>query len=236
MTSTRTLEWTIDGTSFEGVLAVPSSAPRGAVLICHAWAGRAAHEEAFAEGLAAKGYLALANDVYGKGVLGTSNAECEALMTPLAQDRDKLQSRLRAGLDILMEQPEAEGLKAVATGFCFGGLSVLDMARFGAPVEGVAAFHAILGKPEAAGTDEIKAEVLAFQGFDDPMAGPDDLTAFGHEMTERKARWQLLTFGGVSHAFTNEAANVPEAGLMFDPYARDRSYEVLDQFLERLLG
>ena len=234
MVTQRTIEWSIDGEIYEGFFAAPASGAKGAVLICHAWAGRGAHEEAFAKRLAARGYAAMAGDVYGKGVLGTNKEECEALMTPLAQNRGLLQTRLRTGLDNLMSQDECQGLKAVAAGFCFGGLSVLDLAREGAPVEGVAAFHAILGAREDGSTDPIKAEVLALQGFDDPMAGADDLTAFSKEMTERKARWQLLTFGGVAHAFTNEQANMPEIGLQFDAFARDRSYAAFDDFLARL--
>ncbi|MEM6747423.1 MAG: dienelactone hydrolase family protein [Pseudomonadota bacterium] len=232
--TTRRTEWSVHDKTFEGVLALPSSNPKGAVLICHAWGGRGEHEEAFAKRLAGLGYAAMAGDVYGKGVRGTNNEENEALMTPLAQDRAMLQERLRAALSALSEQPEVDASAMAVTGFCFGGLCTLDLARAHAPVKGAAAFHAILAPADPFTDGDITAKVIAFQGFDDPMAGPDDLKAFGEEMTARNADWQLHTYGGVAHAFTNEAANMPEAGLMFDEYARDRSYEALENFLTEL--
>ena len=236
MTETRLVEWTAHGQTFEGMLALPSGRAKGAVLVCHAWAGRAAHEEAFARRLAGRGYAAMAGDVYGKGVLGTSNEENQRLMTPLAQNRATLQERLRAALDALSGQPEVDPGRVAAAGFCFGGLSVLDMARTNAPVLGVAAFHAIVSPMPDAPADPIRPKVIAFQGFDDPMAGPADLKAFGEEMTKRHADWQLVSFGGVTHAFTNAEANAPEMGLKFDVSARDRSYAMLDLFLGELFG
>ncbi|MEM9838294.1 MAG: dienelactone hydrolase family protein [Pseudomonadota bacterium] len=237
MPQTQKIEWTTEGQTFEGILATPDGPAKGAVLICHAWAGRSPHEDAFAEMLAGKGYIALAGDVYGKGVLGTSNEENEKLMTPLASDRPgSLQTRLRAALSALTDQPGVDASKVVAAGFCFGGLSVLDLARTNAPVAGVAAFHAIVGGMEGGPTDPIKPKVIAFQGFDDPMAGPADLKAFGEEMTERTADWQLVSMGGVTHAFTNAEANMPEMGLKFDATARDRSYKLFDLFLEEVLS
>lgn len=236
MATTRLVEWTTDGTTFEGRLALPDGASKGAVLVCHAWAGRAAHEEAFAERLAAQGYVAMAGDVYGKGVLGASNEENEKLMMPLVNDRKRLQTRLRAALNALAEQPEVDADRIAAAGFCFGGLCVLDLARAHAPVLGVAAFHALVGQAAELGTGTIGARVIALQGFDDPMAGPDELKAFGAEMTARKADWQLHIHGGVAHAFTNEDADQPENGLQFHARARDRAYRAFDNFLEELFA
>ncbi|MEE4207761.1 MAG: dienelactone hydrolase family protein [Parvularcula sp.] len=235
--TTRLVEWNEDGQTFEGLLALPEGKPKGAVLVCHAWAGRAEHEEAFAKRLARRGFAAMAGDVYGKGVLGQSNEENEKLMTPLVQNRERLQTFLRASLAALTSQDEVDADKVVAAGFCFGGLCVLDMARSNAPIKGAAAFHAILGKPDKPHKGPISPKVIAFQGFDDPMAGPDDLKAFGQEMTEYGADWQLHTYGGVAHAFTNEGANQPDMGLKFDAKARERSYSTFFMgFLPDTLG
>jgi dienelactone hydrolase len=235
--NTRLVEWKEDDQVFEGLLALPEGKAKGAVLVCHAWAGRAEHEEAFARRLAGRGFVAMAGDVYGKGVRGSSNEENEKLMTPLVEDRDRLQRRLRACLSAFTAESEVDAGKVVAAGFCFGGLCVLDLARSNAPIEGAAAFHAILGKPDKPHGGTIKPKVVAFQGFDDPMAGPDDLTAFGKEMTEHGADWQLHVYGGVAHAFTNEGANQPDMGLKFDAKARERAYSsFLMGFLPDTLG
>ncbi|MEM1409209.1 MAG: dienelactone hydrolase family protein [Pseudomonadota bacterium] len=233
MPTSRLIEWQIDDKTFEGFLALPSGGPKGAVLICHAWGGRQAHEEEFAERLAGLGYAAMAGDVYGKGVRGSTNEENQALMTPFIEDRPLLMVHLKASLDALAAQPEVDSERLAAAGFCFGGLAVLDLARANAPVRGVTAFHALVGKGGDAG-EPIKPKVLALQGFDDPMSGPDDLKAFGVEMTERSADWQLVSYGGVSHAFTNAEANQPENGMKFDAQARQRAYQAFDNFLAEL--
>lgn len=237
MANTRTVTWDVDGKTFEGLLAVPDGdGPHPCVLVCHAWAGRSEHEEAVARRLTGMGYAAMAGDVYGQGVSGGSKEENQALMEPLASDRSgKLAARLAASLNALKEQTEADGERAVAAGYCFGGLCVLDMARAGMEVRGVAAFHAILGEDGKPGEADIAARVLAMQGYDDPMATPDDQRAFTEEMTRRGADWQLHLHGGVVHAFTNEGANDPDFGTVYDEQADKRSWRAFTAFLEETL-
>ena len=235
MTNTKTVEWTVGGDTFEGLLATPDGMPKGAVLVCHAWSGRAEHEEKVAERLAGLGYAAMAGDVYGKGVRGSSVEENQALMNPLVGDRrGKLRDRLKASLDALTaEVPDAP---VAAAGYCFGGLCVLDMARAGMGVHSATAFHAILGEDGKPGEGDIEAKILALQGADDPMATGDDRAAFEAEMTKRAADWQLHTYGDVLHAFTNEGANDPDLGTVYDAQADRRSWRAFTAFLEETLG
>ena len=114
---------------------------RPAVLIAHAWAGRGEHEEHKAEQLAELGYVGFALDLYGKGVRGGTKEENAALMQPLLNDRAALQRRMQLGLDVCRKQKEVDASRVAAMGFCFGGLCVLDLARTGADVSGVASFH-----------------------------------------------------------------------------------------------
>ena len=232
--STRTIEYTVDGEVFEGLLATGGSTAGPAVMICHAWGGRKEHEEDTAKRLAELGYTAFAADVYGKDVRGHSIDENQALMTPLVEDRDALQRRLRGALAALTEQPEADAQKIAVTGYCFGGLCALDMARTNAPVVGASAFHAVIGKPGKTGEDDIKPKIVCFQGFDDPMADHEALINFGNEMTSRNADWQLHVFGGVSHAFTNPDASNDELGLKYNKQASERSWKMFTDFLSEL--
>ena len=231
MPDTGTVEWTVGGDTFEGLLATPDGAPKGALLICHAWSGRAAHEEAVAVRLAGLGYAAMAGDVYGRGVRGSSTEENQKLMAPLVEDRGgALRDRLTASLDALKaEVPDAP---VAAAGYCFGGLCVLDMARAGLPILSATAFHAILGEDGEPGGGDIAAKVLALQGADDPMATADDRAAFEREMTRRSADWQLHTYGGVQHAFTNEDAHDHDLGTVYDARAAGRAWTAFTTFLE----
>lgn len=234
---TRTIEYDVDGKTHEGVLALDTaqSGERPAVLVAHAWAGRSDFEVDKAKALAELGYAGFAIDLYGKGVLGTSTEENQALMTPFVEDRAMLQSRLLHVVDLVKGLPETDASKVAAIGFCFGGLCVLDIARAGGGVEGVVSFHGLLGAPGGAG-DAIKARVLALHGWDDPMAPPSDVEAFGKEMTAAGADWQLHAYGKTMHAFTNPAANDPDFGTVYDAAADRRSWRAMANFLEEVFG
>lgn len=221
------------GQTYEGYLSMPERTPKGVVLVAHAWGGQSDFERDKANWLASLGYAGFAIDVYGKGQRGETTEECQALMTPLAENRTELQSRLKRALAVAKEAAGVQ--KAAAIGFCFGGLSVLDMARTNMALEGVVSFHGLFGAP---GNTAARAQpkVLALHGWDDPMATPEDVLAFSQEMTAAKADWQLHAYGGTMHAFTNPEANNPDFGTVFSASANRRSFTAAADFLAECLG
>ena len=230
--ATRKVDYDHNGTALEGVLAFDESqsGPRPTVLVSHAWAGRTDYEIGFAKKLAELGYAGFALDLYGKGVTGSSTEENQKLMTPFMEDRAMLQSRLHHIIDVVKDLPEADENNIAAIGFCFGGLCVLDIARTGADIRGVASFHGLLGAPgNTAG--KIKAKVIAFHGWDDPMAPPEDVVALSKELTNAGADWQLHAYGQTMHAFTNPAANDADFGTVYSKPAAERSWASLEAFL-----
>ena len=83
----------------------------------------------------------------------------------------------------------------------------------------------------------IKAKVLAFHGWDDPMAPPEAVVALGHEMTAAGADWQLHAYGNVAHGFTNPAAaQLAIDGVEYNALAAERSWTSLINFLEEIFG
>ena len=235
--TTQTLEYSHDGTTLEAFIAKPEGdGPFPTVLICHAWAGRADHEEEVAKKLASLGYVGVALDVYGKGVLGQNTEECNALMTPFVEDRARLQDRLKAGLAAAASLPFVDSEKVVVSGYCFGGLCALDMARSNTAIKGAASFHGLFFTPSNIDDYKITAKVIAFHGWDDPMAKPEDVVAFGAEMAKAEADWQLHAYGGTMHAFTNKAANDPDFGTVYSPIADERSWQAFENFLSEVLA
>lgn len=230
---TRAVDYSHGGKVFEGVLAVDGAVGgrRPAVLISHAWAGRGPVEESYARRLAELGYAGFALDLYGKGVFGTTTEECQALMTPLASNRPHLQERLLHAIDVVKALPEVDASRVAIMGFCFGGLCALDVVRTGADIRGAASFHGLLGAPGNTKGRQIKAKVIAFHGYDDPMVKPDDIVALGNELTEAGADWQIHAYGGVMHAFTNPQANDPAFGTVYDKRAADRAWTSFTAFL-----
>lgn len=231
---TRPLEYAFEGARYEAILAADATefGPRPAVLIAHAWAGRTEFETRWAERLAGVGYVGLALDLYGKGVKGANATENEALMRPLVSDRALLRRRLLKALDVAREQKEIDAANIAIIGFCFGGLCALDLARAGADIAGAASFHGLFTPPENLTPGRIKARVIAFHGFDDPMVPPDAVVALGREMTKAGADWQIHAYGGVMHAFTNPDADDRAFGTVYDQTAAARSWRSLNDFLD----
>lgn len=232
---TSIVDYSFNGQAYEGYLALPDDGRDSpVVLVAHAWAGQGGFEREKAEWLAEQGYAGFAIDVYGKGKRGTTVEENQALMTPLVGDRAELQARLQAGLDTAKNLSGVDGSKTAAIGFCFGGLCVLDMARAGMDVAGVASFHGLFNAADNLPEPAITAKVLALHGWDDPMATPEDVLAFSKEMTRAGADWQLHGYGQTMHAFTNPAANDPAMGTVYNANADRRSFATLKSFLTEL--
>ena len=236
MIQERLVEYEHAGAQLEGFLAYDDVevGARPGVMVVHAWAGRSEFECDKARALAELGYVGFAADLYGKGVLGSSTEENAGLMQPFLQDRALLQSRLTTALETLKSLPEVDNDRIAAIGFCFGGLCVLDMARTGTDIKGVASFHGLFGAPGNTAGTKIKAKVLALHGHEDPMVPVDAVVELEKELTEAGADWQIYVYGNALHAFTNPAANNPELGAIYNKNADKRSWQALLNFLDEL--
>jgi dienelactone hydrolase len=234
---TRTIEYHHNGVLLEAVLAFDDStlAPRPAVMVAHAWAGRDEFAVNKALALADLGYVGFALDIYGKGVVGSGPEENARLMGPFMEDRALLQGRMLAALETVRQQPEVDAGRIAAIGFCFGGLCVLDLARSGANLNGVVSFHGLFIPPGHSVGKKITAQVLVLHGYDDPMVPPEQVVELANELTLAGADWQIHAYGGTVHAFTNPKANDPGFGTVYREAADRRSWQSMGNFLEEVL-
>ncbi|WP_137822358.1 dienelactone hydrolase family protein [Pseudomonas sp. D(2018)] len=58
-------------------------------------------------------------------------------------------------------------------------------------------------------SQNIQGAVLMLDGALDPLVPREQLPAFAREMGEAGVDWQLLSYGGAVHSFTDPAANSP---------------------------
>ena len=70
-----------------------------------------------------------------QGCPSSEYAEAGALAGKYKSDRQLLRARVNAGLDALRQQPLVDSKRIAAIGYCFGGTTVLELARSGADVE-----------------------------------------------------------------------------------------------------
>ena len=234
----RLVEYRDGDVLLEGLLAWDDAidGARPGVLVSHAWSGRSDFEDGKARKLAGLGYVALALDLYGKGVRGNSVEENSALMQPFIEDRAMLQRRLLLALRTLRQQDEVDASRVAAIGFCFGGLSVLDIARTGEELAGVVSFHGLLGAPGNTTGNAIRAKILVLHGWNDPMAPPEHVVELSKELSAMGADWQLHAYGNTMHAFTNPDANDTSMGTVYNAVADRRSWIAMRNFLDELFG
>ncbi len=221
-----------EGTACEGYLAwkpAYTHKPRPAVMLVHDWMGVGPNIRARAVMAARLGYMAFAPDVYGAGVRPRNAQDASAQAAGFYADLDLFRGRLQAGLDWLSAQPGVHGAKIAAAGYCFGGTGVLELARTGADLRGVAPIHGRLLPHDPSDADRIRAAVLILAGGGDPVCPDQDVLAVVNELRDAGVDWELDMYGGAPHAYT--IAGAPS----FRAEADRRTWLSLTDFLSRVL-
>lgn len=234
----REMDYQINEKIFDGAIAIDDeqTGKLPVVIVCHGWEGRSSLQEEITRSLAAMGYLGFACDLFGKGIRGEVTGDNSELIAPFLQDRLLLRSRMVEIVRIAQALPEADPNKVAAIGFCFGGLCVLDLARSGIKLQAVASFHGLFNRPENIPIEPINAKVIAFHGWDDPFVPPADVVAFGKEMTEAGADWQVQAYGNTMHAFMAVGANRPDVGIQYNEKSAQRAWASFTSFLKEVFG
>lgn len=231
---TREFTYTQGTTPLKGFIAWDANAPgkRPGVLVVHEWWGHNEHARNQARRLAEAGYVGLALDMYGDGKVTTHPDSAQAFMMAAVKDAATMKARFLAALDQLKQDPHVDSTKVAAIGYCFGGGVVLSMARSGVGLAAVATFHGALGGLAPIGPAGIKARILVMTGEADPMVPAKDVERFRTEMTAAKAQFQIISYPGVKHSFTNPNADkVGMPGLSYNADADRQSWDELRKML-----
>jgi dienelactone hydrolase len=234
---TQSIEYKQGDTVLEGFLAYDKNiqGKRPGVIIVHQWKGLGSYEKKRAEMLASLGYTVFAIDIYGKGIRADNPKDASALATKYKSDRPLLRERAKAGLAVLRKHEMTDPRHVAAIGYCFGGTTVLELARSSADLDGVVSFHGALGAAEPKDTQPIKCKVLALHGADDPFVPPAEVSGFEEEMRQAKADWQLVSYGGAVHSFTDwNAGSDNSKGAAYNEKADKRSWETMKNFFAEL--
>lgn len=227
-------------TELVGMLAWDDSVKgrRPGVMVVHEWWGMNDYIRKRAVQVASLGYVVLAADIYGGGVSTGDPKEAKALSGSLMKgDRMLLRERASAGLQILLDHPLVDSARVAAIGYCFGGTTVLELARSGAPLAGVVSFHGRLDTPSPEKDRKIRARILVLTGADDPQVPLSQIAAFASEMRGQNVDWHMVVYGGAVHSFTNPAAGSrPSSGSAYNEKADLRSWEQMKLFFSEIFA
>ena len=235
---TEDIEYHADGARLVGYLAVDDGKPgkRPGVLVAPEGGGLVDLTKSIARRLAEAGYVAFAMDYYGDGQpLADLNEAMPRIMAFMAEPSG-IRARASAALAVLAAQPQTDAPRLAAIGYCFGGTTVLELARSGADVKAVVGFHSGLSTARPQDARDIRAKVLTCIGAADPIIPADQRLAFEKEMTDGGVDWRMNLYGGAGHSFTNpDVGALGRPGFEYHAETDRRSWRaMLDLFDETL--
>jgi dienelactone hydrolase len=236
---TEDIEYHADGARLVGYLAVDDtrSGTRPGVLVAPEGGGLVDLTKSIATRLAEAGYVAFAMDYYGDGKPLADRNEVMPRINAFMAEPSTIRARAAEALAALARQSECEAGKLAAIGYCFGGTTVLELARSGADLKAVVGFHSGLATSRPQDARNIKARILTCIGARDPIIPPEQRLAFEKEMTAGGVDWQMNVYGGAGHSFTNP--NVGALGMPgFEYHAQSdrRSWAAMIDLFDETLG
>jgi dienelactone hydrolase len=228
----KPVEWKVGGQVFEGVLVYDDAGgKRPGLVMVPDWYGVTDSAIAKAKHIAGKDYVVLLTDVYGKGVRPKDNKAASETVGALAKDPAEWRARVAKALQVLRDNAAHAPLdtsRIAAIGYCFGGSSVLELARSGADIAAVVTFHGGLDTSAPAKKGAVKASLLVLNGADD-RGTAGDIAGFEKEMNDAGADWQFVNFSGAVHCFALENAHSPP-GCVYNPLVAKRAFVMMDDF------
>jgi dienelactone hydrolase len=233
--NTKSVPYTDGDTPLTGYLAWDDTRAekRPGILVVHGGAGLDEHAKGRAVRLAALGFVVFACDMYGDGVAG-DRPRVMASIQQLTGDTALLCQRARAGIEVLASHPKVDQGRLAAVGYCFGGMTVLELARGGAELAGVVSIHGGLKTVRPALPSAVKAKVLVCHGDLDPHVPMSHVTAFMEEMSAAGVDWQLNVYSGAMHGFTHEDADGKIPGVAYHALADARSSAAMQIFFAEI--
>jgi len=229
----KPVAWKVGKQPFSGFLVYDdaSKEQRPGLLMVPDWYGATPAAVDKAKQLAGNDYVILVVDMYGKKVRPKNDKAALAQVQKLYADIPALRARITQAVEVLKAQAgnaPLDASKIGAFGYCFGGATVLELARSGADVDAVATFHGGLDTTMPAKPGTVKASILVLNGADD-QGTKEDIPAFENEMNAAKVDWQFVNFSGAVHCFALPDANKPP-GCMYNELAMRRSERMMRVF------
>ena len=237
MSKDRAIPHNFEGEELESVfVGRRDGAARPTVILIPTVMGVSDLEKGFGRQLVELGYNSLVADLFGKQFHGAPRDTMFGEMNRLKSDRAALLRRLQHVLELARGLDQVQSDHMVVAGYCFGGMCALDLARSGADILAAVSFHGLFDPPELP-AQKIKAKVVAYHGWDDPMVPPEKVVALGQELTEGGSDWQIHAYGHVGHGFTNpRASDLQIDGVAYNALAAERSWTSFINLLEEVFG
>jgi dienelactone hydrolase len=236
--SSKPVRYELAGEAFEGTIVWPADAlkPLPGILMIPNWMGPTEASLDKARKVAAMGYVVLMADMYGVDVRPQNAQEASAAAGAVRADRQVMRTRAFRALQALRTESGVplDPQRVAAIGFCFGGGTVLELARSGAALDAVVSFHGDLLSPTLeADAQRTRSRVLVLHGADDPYVPQEHVARFIAAMQGTEADWQLVQFSGAVHSFTDPNAAAP-GQAEYHPRTAERAFRYMRALFDEM--
>ena len=211
------VEFSSNGGSTSGYLAIPQRGTGPGVIVIQEWWGLVDHIKDVCDRFAGEGYVALAPDLY-HGETTKSPDEAGKLM--MALHIDEAEKELRGAINFLLEHEATTGDKVGTIGFCMGGALSLYAASKNSQVGACIVFYGIHPnvKPDLA---NLQAPVLGIYAERDGFVPPESVRELERQLKELGKSVEVHIYPDTDHAFFNDQrADVYNAKAAEDAWRR----------------
>jgi len=222
------ISMTVNKQTLSGYLALPKGeGTHPAVIVIHEWWGLNDWVKGEADSLAARGYIALAVDLY-KGKVANDSETAHQYMSGLAED--EALATLRRGADFLRSRDDVRAQAIGVIGWCMGGKFSIRLAAADPAIRACVMYY---GAPitDPATIRGIQATVLGNFGGEDKGPTPEQARDFEKALKAAGKKADFKIYPGAGHAFAN--INNPWGGYREDA-TRDAWARTLAFFDENL--
>lgn len=232
----KTLNYDLDGKSYASFVAFQGdeTQKRPVVFVIPEWWGLNAYAKNRAKQLAELGYLAVAVDYYGNGLVVDHPEQADKNAGAFYKDAPLAKRVFDAAKEKAAHLPNADTSKMAVLGYCFGGAMALNMARQEADLKGAISFHGNLMTGVKPTNSNVK--ILVLNGAADSFVSPEEIAAFKKEMDSAKIGYAFENYPNAVHGFTNPDAT--ELGkkfnlkIAYNKEADEKSWQKMKTFLQ----
>lgn len=201
--------------TLKGVVYYPAKqkGKQPAILVVPEWWGLNDYVKYRAKMLAELGYVAMAVDMYGNGMVVDNPMDAQTNAGSFYGDPTLIKSRMQAAYSTVTQLPNVDASRVSSIGYCFGGTVSLFAASLGVPLETVVSFHGGLTGFQASPAMQ-NTKVLVCHGASDSFVPQADIDNFHEQMKNSNITYEFKSYENATHAFTNKEAT--EVGKKFN--------------------
>jgi carboxymethylenebutenolidase len=227
MAGGQEIDFSSNGETTRGYLAVPASGHGPGVIVIQEWWGLVPHIRDVCDRFAREGFVALAPDLY-RGDSTQDPDEAGRLMMGLEIPRAARD--LDGAVQALLGHDAVDGARLGAIGFCMGGQLALYAATRNPRIGAVADFYGV--HPNVTlDLSGLEAAVLGIFAENDGFVTPETARKLETDLNGAGVRTSFHVFPGVDHAFFNDTR--PD---VYDAEAAARAWAETLAFFRAELG